>query len=101
MRTILQPAMRFMESKAAVVTPGEGAGRVFQCSAEAAGLDGSLTNLAAVGDASQGWPAIAHKTEGTETSHQGENSEFSFLIVNDKEGDKQLFVDLGKYSECF
>lgn len=85
-----------MESKAAVVIPEEGAGHVFQCSAEAVGLDGSLINLTAVEDASNSWPAIARETKDMEISHQGENSEFSFLIVNNKEGDKQLFVDLGK-----
>ncbi|NXC53379.1 PRIPO protein, partial [Aleadryas rufinucha] len=94
-RTILQPAIRLMESKAAVI-PTEEAGHVFQCSA-GVGLDGSLTNLTAVEDASEDWPAIAHKTEDGEMSHQGENLDFSFLIVNDKEGNKQLFVDLGKY----
>ncbi|NWQ93541.1 PRIPO protein, partial [Burhinus bistriatus] len=98
-RTILQPAIRLMENKAAVVIPEEGAGHVFQCCAEAVGLDSSLTNLAAIKDASKGWPAIARKTEDMETSHQGENSEFSFLIVNDKGGDKQLFVDLGVYTK--
>ncbi|XP_064305697.1 DNA-directed primase/polymerase protein isoform X2 [Phalacrocorax carbo] len=96
-RTILQPAIRLMESEAAAVI-SEGAGCVFQCSAEAVGLDSSLTNLTAVEDASKGWPAIARKTEDMETSHQGENAEFSFLIVNDKQGDKQLFVDLGVYT---
>lgn len=98
MRTILQPAIRLMESKAAVI-PTEAAGHVFQCSA-GVGLDGSLTNLTAVKDASKDWPAIAHKTKDVEMSHQGENLDFSFLIVNDKEGNKQLFVDLGKY-KCF
>ncbi|XP_035753670.1 DNA-directed primase/polymerase protein isoform X3 [Egretta garzetta] len=97
-RTILQPAIRLVERKAAVVIPEEGAGHVFQCSAEAVGLDCSLSNLAAIEDSSKGWPAIACKTKDMETSHQGENSEFSFLIVNDKEGDKQLFVDLGVYT---
>lgn len=100
MRTLLQPAIRLMESEAAVVIP-EGAGCVSQCSAEAVGLDGSLKNLTAVEVASKGWPAVACETKDVETAHQGENSEFSFLIVNDKEGDKQLFVDLGKYKMCF
>ncbi|NWX33277.1 PRIPO protein, partial [Notiomystis cincta] len=94
-RTILQPALRLMESRAAVV-PTEEAGHVFQSSGRV-GLVGSLTNLTAVEDASEDWPAIAHKTKDMEMSHQGENSDFSFLIVNDKEGNKQLFVDLGKY----
>ncbi|KAM6136161.1 DNA-directed primase/polymerase protein isoform 3-T4 [Phoenicopterus ruber ruber] len=98
-RTILQPAIRLLESKAAAVIPEEGgAGHVFQCSAEAVGLDGSLTDLTAVEDAPKGWPAIACKAKDMETSHQGKNSEFSFLIVNDKEGNKQLFVDLGVYT---
>lgn len=100
MRSILQPAIRLMESEAAVVVP-EGDGCACQCSAEAAGLGGSPTNLTAVGGASKGWPAIARETKDMETAHQGENSEFSFLIVNDKEGHKQLFVDLGKYKMCF
>ncbi|XP_026702936.1 DNA-directed primase/polymerase protein isoform X2 [Athene cunicularia] len=97
-RTILQPAIRLMESKAAAVIP-EGVGHVFQCSAGRVGLDGSLTNLTAAEDASKGRPAIAHKAKHMETSHQGKNLELSFLIVNDKEGDKQLFVDLGVYTK--
>ncbi|NXU36587.1 PRIPO protein, partial [Drymodes brunneopygia] len=99
-RTILQPAIRLMESRAAVI-PTEEAGHVFQCSA-GVGLDGSLRNLTAVEDDSKDWPAIAHETKDMEVSHQGENLDFSFLIVNNKEGNKQLFVDLGKYKNiCF
>ncbi|NWI03329.1 PRIPO protein, partial [Tichodroma muraria] len=99
-RTILQPAIRLMESGAAVI-PTEEAGHVFQCSA-GAGLDGFLTNLTAVEGDSKDWPTIAHKTKDMEMPHQGENLDFSFLIVNDKEGNKQLFVDLGKYKNiCF
>ncbi|NXM80344.1 PRIPO protein, partial [Oenanthe oenanthe] len=94
-RTILQPAIRLMESRAAVI-PAEEAGHVFQCSA-GAGLDGSLTNLTAGEDGSKDWPAIAHETKDMEMPHQGENLDFSFLIVNNKEGNKQLFVDLGKF----
>ncbi|NXU77271.1 PRIPO protein, partial [Oreotrochilus melanogaster] len=97
-RTILQPAIRLIESKAAAAVIPEGAGDVFQCSAEAVGSDGSLTNCTASEDVSKGWPSIAHKTEGMETSYQGEDSEYSYLIINDKEGDKQLFVDLGVYT---
>ncbi|NXK92176.1 PRIPO protein, partial [Formicarius rufipectus] len=98
-RTVLQPAMRLMESKAAATVIPEAAGHVFQCSAEAVGLDGSLTNLTAAKDASKGLPAVVHKTNDMEMSHQGENLDFSFLIVNGKEGDKQLFVDLGVYTK--
>ncbi|XP_035413746.1 DNA-directed primase/polymerase protein [Cygnus atratus] len=98
-RTILQPAIRLMESNAAAVIPEEGAERVFQCSSSTVEVDGSLTNLTAAEDASKGWPALAHQTKEIETSNHGENSEFSFLIVNDKEGDKQLFVDLGVYTK--
>ncbi|NXG43793.1 PRIPO protein, partial [Psilopogon haemacephalus] len=89
-RSILQPALRLMESEAAAAIP-EGAGAVSQCSAEGIGLDGSL--------ASKGCPATAHQTKDLETSQQGENWEFSFLVVNDKEGNKQLFVDLGVYTK--
>ncbi|NWT97001.1 PRIPO protein, partial [Urocynchramus pylzowi] len=96
-RTILQPAIRLMESRAAVI-PIEEAGNVFQCSA-GAGLDGSLTNLTAVEDDSRDGPAIAHETKDMEMPHQGENLDFSFLIVKDKEGNKQLFVDLGVYTK--
>ncbi|NXP32522.1 PRIPO protein, partial [Leiothrix lutea] len=96
-RTILQPAIKLMESRAAVI-PTEEAGHVFQCSA-GAGLDGSLTNLTAVEDDSKGWPAMAHETKDVEMPHQEENVDFSFLIVNDKEGNKQLFVDLGVYTK--
>ncbi|NXW59672.1 PRIPO protein, partial [Eurystomus gularis] len=97
-RTILQPAIKLTESKAAAVIPA-GVGYVFQCSAEGVGLDGSLTNLTAIEDASKGLPAITCKIKDMETPHQGENSEFSFLIVNDKDGNKQLFVDLGVYTK--
>ncbi|NXQ58133.1 PRIPO protein, partial [Anthoscopus minutus] len=96
-RTILQPAIRLMERRAAVI-PTEEARHVFQCSARA-GLDGSLANLTAVEDDSKDWPAIAHETKDMETSHQGEDLDFSFLIVNNKEGNKQLFVDLGVYTK--
>ncbi|NXG17576.1 PRIPO protein, partial [Grallaria varia] len=98
-RTVLQPAIRLMETKAAAAVIPEEAGHVFQCCAEAVGLDGSLTNLTAVKDASKDWPAIVHKTKDMEMSHQGENFDFSFLIVNGKEGNKQLFVDLGVYTK--
>ncbi|XP_068043062.1 DNA-directed primase/polymerase protein isoform X2 [Anomalospiza imberbis] len=96
-RTILQPAITLMESRT-VVIPTEEAGNVFQCSA-GAGLDGSLTNLTAVEDDSKDGPAIAHETKAMGMPHQGENLDFSFLIVNDKEGNKQLFVDLGVYTK--
>ncbi|KAM7053247.1 DNA-directed primase/polymerase protein isoform 3-T6 [Acridotheres tristis] len=96
-RTILQPAIRLMDSKAAVI-PTEEAGHIFQCSA-GAGLDGSLTNLTAGEDDFKNWPAIAHETKDMEMPHQGENLDFSFLIVNNKEGNKQLFVDLGVYTK--
>ncbi|NXD02673.1 PRIPO protein, partial [Certhia familiaris] len=94
-RTILQPAIRLMESRAAVI-PTEEAGHVFQCSA-GAGLDSSLTNLTAAEEDSKVQPAIVHETKDMEIPHQEENLDFSFLIVNDKEGNKQLFVDLGKF----
>ncbi|NXR97976.1 PRIPO protein, partial [Oxylabes madagascariensis] len=94
-RTILQPAIRLMESRAAVI-PSEEAEHVFQYSA-GAGLDGSLTNLTVVEDDSKDRPTNAHKTKDMEMQHQEKNVDFSFLIVNDKEGNKQLFVDLGKY----
>lgn len=100
MKTILQPAIRLMESNVtAPIAEGE-TGYIFQRPAPT-DLDGSLTNFTAVKDASKGWPAIADQRNETETSYHGENSEFSFLIVNNKEGDKQLFVDLGKYKKCF
>ncbi|NWH36135.1 PRIPO protein, partial [Chloropsis hardwickii] len=93
-RTILQPAIRLMENRAAVAPTEEG--HVFQCSA-GAGLDGTHTNLTAVEEDSKDGPAIAHETKDMEMPDQGENSDFSFLIVNDKDGNKQLFVDLGKF----
>ncbi|NXM70483.1 PRIPO protein, partial [Serilophus lunatus] len=98
-RTILQPAIRLLGNKAAAAVIPEEAGHVLQCSAEAIELGCSLTNLTAVEDASKGWPVIAHKTMEMEMSHQEENLDFSFLIVNDKEGNKQLFVDLGVYTK--
>ncbi|XP_032916305.1 DNA-directed primase/polymerase protein isoform X3 [Catharus ustulatus] len=64
-----------------------------------AGLDGSLPNLTAGEDSSKDWPAIACEKKDVEMPHQGENLDFSFLIVNSKEGNKQLFVDLGVYTK--
>ncbi|OXB76762.1 UNVERIFIED_CONTAM: hypothetical protein H355_016243, partial [Colinus virginianus] len=89
-RTILQPAIRLMESN---MTAG-GVGHTSQSSAPTVEVDGSLRNLTAVKDAS-----TAGQANETETSHHGESSDFSFLIVNNKEGGKQLFVDLGVYTK--
>ncbi|XP_065592617.1 DNA-directed primase/polymerase protein isoform X2 [Cyrtonyx montezumae] len=89
-RTILQPAIRLMESN---ISAGR-VGHTSQSSAPTVELDGSLRNLTAVKDAS-----TADQANETETSHHGESSEFSFLIVNNREGDKQLFVDLGVYTK--
>ncbi|XP_015716873.1 DNA-directed primase/polymerase protein isoform X2 [Coturnix japonica] len=97
-RTILQPAIRLMESNATAPIAEGGAGYTFQCSAPTVESDGSLTNLTAVKEASKAWPDIADQRKEAETSRHGENSEFSFLIVNNKEGEKQLFVDLGVYT---
>ncbi|NXO02882.1 PRIPO protein, partial [Rhinopomastus cyanomelas] len=94
-RSILQPAMRLMESEAAAVVPGGES--TAQCSAGAAS-DGPLSYLAAVEGASKGCAAIACKAKDMETSQQGQNWDFSFLVVKGKEGDKQLFVDLGVYT---
>ncbi|XP_010214495.1 PREDICTED: DNA-directed primase/polymerase protein [Tinamus guttatus] len=98
-RTILQPAVALLESEAAALTPEGRASRVFQSSAPTAGLEGALINLPAAEDTSKSCPSIAHETAETEMSQQGENSEYSFLVVNDKEGRKQLFVDLGVYTK--
>ncbi|NWI11352.1 PRIPO protein, partial [Crypturellus soui] len=98
-RTILQPAVALLESKAAVLTPQGRASHVFQSSSPTAGLEASLINLPAVEDASKGCPSISHEITETEMSQQGKNSEYYFLIVNDKEGCKQLFVDLGVYTK--
>ncbi|NXD06831.1 PRIPO protein, partial [Nothocercus nigrocapillus] len=97
-RTLLQPAVALLEREAPALPPEGRASRVFQSSAPTGGLEGSLINLPAV-DASESCPSVAHETTETETSQQGENSEYSFLLVNDKEGRKQLFVDLGVYTK--
>ncbi|NXA41284.1 PRIPO protein, partial [Eudromia elegans] len=98
-RTILQPAVALLRSEAAVLTPERRASHTRQSPAPTGGSEGSLMNLSAVEDASQSCPSIARETTEAETSQQGENSEYSFLVVNDKEGRKQLFVDLGVYTK--
>lgn len=97
MRRVLQPALRLTKTKAAAVIPEEEIGHVFQSSKATAELNGSPVNSVAVTNASGSWQSCTCKTLDTETSQQKEKSEFSFLVVNDKDGGSQLFVDMGKY----
>ncbi|NWX82639.1 PRIPO protein, partial [Nothoprocta pentlandii] len=96
-RSVLQPAVALLEREAAGLTPEGRASRLCQSSAPTPGAQGSLISPSAAEDASKSCPSIAHETTERGMSQQGENSEYAFLLVNDKEGRKQLFVDLGKF----
>ncbi|XP_025063378.1 DNA-directed primase/polymerase protein isoform X2 [Alligator sinensis] len=98
-RRVLQPALRLTKTKAAAVIPEEEIGHVFQSSKATAELNGSPVNAVAVTNASGSWQSCMRKTLDTETSQQKEKSEFSFLVVNDKDGGSQLFVDMGVYTK--
>lgn len=68
---------------------------VGQCYKTTIDLPTCLENDSLVKDASQNWKLNSYKISEKGTSE--ENPDLSFLIVNSKQGEKQLFVDLGKY----
>ncbi|XP_067407752.1 DNA-directed primase/polymerase protein [Emydura macquarii macquarii] len=98
-KTVLQPALVFTKNKADVLILEEGADNVVSQSSKATvDLEGSV-NLGAVKEAFGRQQPNIHKTLGNGTLQEKENSDLSFLVVNDKEGGKQLLVDLGVYTK--
>lgn len=98
MKTVLQPALVLTENKADALILEEGADSVVSQSSKAtAEIDGTVVNLSAVKEPPGKWQSNMHKTLENGARQQNENPDLSFLVVNDKEGGKQLVVDLGKY----
>uniref|UniRef100_A0A8C3SH29 DNA-directed primase/polymerase protein n=1 Tax=Chelydra serpentina TaxID=8475 RepID=A0A8C3SH29_CHESE len=99
-KTVLQPALVLTENKANALILEEGADSIVSQSSKATvEIDGTVVNLGAVKEASGNWQSNMHKTLENGTLQQKENPNLSFLIVNDKEGGKQLVVDLGVYTK--
>ncbi|KAK9398956.1 DNA-directed primase/polymerase protein [Crotalus adamanteus] len=95
LRTILQPAILLTKSKDATDLPKINS--VDQCYKTTIDLPTCLENNSLVKDASQNWKFNSYKISEKGTSE--ENPDLSFLIVNSKQGEKQLFVDLGVYTK--
>ncbi|XP_037753542.1 DNA-directed primase/polymerase protein isoform X2 [Chelonia mydas] len=99
-KTVLQPALVLIENKADALILEEGADSVVSQSSKAtAEIDGTVVNLGAVKEPPGKWQSNMHKTLENGTRQQNENPDLSFLVVNDKEGGKQLVVDLGVYTK--
>ncbi|XP_026503683.1 DNA-directed primase/polymerase protein isoform X2 [Terrapene carolina triunguis] len=62
-------------------------------------IDGTVVSLGAAKEASGKWQSNMHKTLENGKLQQKDNPNLSFLVVNDKEGGKQLVVDLGVYTK--
>ncbi|XP_077671660.1 DNA-directed primase/polymerase protein isoform X2 [Eretmochelys imbricata] len=99
-KTVLQPALVLTENKADALILEEGADSVVSQSSKAtAEIDGTVVNLSAVKEPPGKWQSNMHKTLENGARQQNENPDLSFLVVNDKEGGKQLVVDLGVYTK--
>ncbi|XP_075786407.1 DNA-directed primase/polymerase protein isoform X1 [Pelodiscus sinensis] len=97
-KRILQPALTLTENKADALILEEGMDGVSHSSKATTELDGSVINIGAVKQTSGKWQSNKHKMLENGTLQQKENPDLSFLVVNDKEGGKQLVVDLGVYT---
>ncbi|KAM6441242.1 DNA-directed primase/polymerase protein isoform 1-T2 [Liasis olivaceus] len=97
LRTILQPAILLTKNKDTM--DPEKINSVCQCYKTTTNLPTCLENHGLAKDASQNWKLNPHKISEKGTSQLKENPDLSFLIVNGKQGEKQLFVDLGVYTK--
>ncbi|XP_032656283.1 DNA-directed primase/polymerase protein isoform X2 [Chelonoidis abingdonii] len=99
-KTVLQPALVLTENKADALILEEGADSAASQSSKATvEIDGTVVNLGAAKEASGKWQSNMHKTLENGKLQQKENLDLSFLVVNDKEGGKQLVIDLGVYTK--
>ncbi|XP_060119722.1 DNA-directed primase/polymerase protein-like isoform X1 [Heteronotia binoei] len=99
LRASFQPAVLLTKNKDPLVPEEEVVSNVSQ-SYEAVGyLPSCLENQTVTKGLSQSWQLNSHRTQEKEISQQTENPDLSFLIVNGKHGEKQLFVDLGVYTK--
>ncbi|XP_026503684.1 DNA-directed primase/polymerase protein isoform X3 [Terrapene carolina triunguis] len=99
-KTVLQPAFVLTENKADALILEDGADSVASQSSKATvEIDGTVVSLGAAKEASGKWQSNMHKTLENGKLQQKDNPNLSFLVVNDKEGGKQLVVDLGVYTK--
>ncbi|XP_065452840.1 DNA-directed primase/polymerase protein isoform X5 [Chrysemys picta bellii] len=99
-KTVLQPALVLTENKADALILEDGADSVASQSSKATvEIDGTVVNLGAAKEASGKWQSNMHEMLENGKLQQKDNPYLSFLVVNDKEGGKQLVVDLGVYTK--
>uniref|UniRef100_A0A8D0HAN3 DNA-directed primase/polymerase protein n=1 Tax=Sphenodon punctatus TaxID=8508 RepID=A0A8D0HAN3_SPHPU len=99
-KTILQPALESTGNKVDAMDPEDRADCIVsQPSKSIVDSGKSLASRAAANETSGNGQLNAFRTLGKGASQQKENPDISFLVVNDKKGGKQLFVDLGVYTK--
>ncbi|XP_063165752.1 DNA-directed primase/polymerase protein [Candoia aspera] len=97
LRTILQPAVLLTKNENTMGP--EKINSVCQCYKATTDLPTCLENHGLAKDASQNWKLNPQKISEKGTSQWKENPDLPFVIVNGKQGEKQLFVDLGVYTK--
>uniref|UniRef100_A0A8C7E242 DNA-directed primase/polymerase protein n=1 Tax=Naja naja TaxID=35670 RepID=A0A8C7E242_NAJNA len=95
LRTIMQPAILLTKNKDAM--DPQNINSVGRCYKTTIDLPTCLGNDSLVKDVCQNLKLNSYKVSEKGTSE--ENPDLSFLIVNGKQGKKQLFVDLGVYTK--
>nr|XP_034967959.1 DNA-directed primase/polymerase protein [Zootoca vivipara] len=98
LRKILQPAVLLTRKRDAMVPEKQVVSHSQSCKA-ATDLPSSVENQTVTKDVSHSRQLSAINSLGNGASQWKENLDLSFLIVNGKHGEKQLFVDLGVYTK--
>ncbi|XP_062992387.1 DNA-directed primase/polymerase protein [Elgaria multicarinata webbii] len=98
LKMILQPAVLLTKNEDAMILEKQVVS-VSQCYKATTDLPKCLENQIVTKDVSQSCQLNSHKALEKQTSQWKENLDLSFLIVNGKQGGKQLFVDLGVYTK--
>lgn len=93
----MQPAILLITNKDAIVSEQQVISAVSQSYKITTELPQFVENQTVTKDVSQSWQQNSHRILKKKTSQWKENPDLSFLIVNGKQGEKELFVDLGKY----
>lgn len=98
-RMILQPAILLIKNKDAMVPEKQVSSDISQRYKITTELPTCIENQTVTQDVSQSWQQNSHRILQRKTSQWKGNPDLSFLIVNGKQGEKQLFVDLGVYTK--
>lgn len=93
----MQPAILLTKTKAAEDPEKQVASTVSLSSKATPNLPSYQENQTESKAMSQSWQLNSQKTLEKETSQRKEAADLSFLTVNNKLGEKQLFVDLGNF----